>query len=215
MKKRRSSVRPLSVGFTLTELLVVIGILALLTAILLPVFASARRKAQQSACVSNLRQLHMAFSLYAQENDGLLPPYPSRPTALIGTAESCVEESARLLSVLGPYVHSAGVWRCPGDTSRPDPAEISCGLPVPDLTSYTYRGFHLIRQGIEPVRLDNDGLRFSSSAHTLLEDSYSCPGDASYARYNHGGRWNIIFLDGHARSFGLDCTNAEYITETP
>ncbi|MHB9037155.1 MAG: type II secretion system protein [Armatimonadota bacterium] len=60
-------------GFTLIELLVVIAIIAILAAILFPVFASAKDKAKQSACLSNLRQLATAFNLYLQDNSDTWP----------------------------------------------------------------------------------------------------------------------------------------------
>jgi prepilin-type N-terminal cleavage/methylation domain-containing protein len=59
-------------GFTLIELLVVIAIIAILAAILFPVFAQAREKARQTKCASNLKQVGMAFSMYAQDYDGML-----------------------------------------------------------------------------------------------------------------------------------------------
>ena len=60
-------------GFTLIELLVVIAIIAILAAILFPVFARAREKARQTACLSNLKQLGTAISMYASDNDGQMP----------------------------------------------------------------------------------------------------------------------------------------------
>ena len=60
-------------GFTLIELLVVIAIIAILAAILFPVFAKAREKARQTKCTSNLRQISMAALMYAQENNEMLP----------------------------------------------------------------------------------------------------------------------------------------------
>jgi len=57
-------------GFTLIELLVVIAIIAILAAILFPVFAKAREKAKQTKCINNLKQCGMAFSMYAQDYDG-------------------------------------------------------------------------------------------------------------------------------------------------
>ena len=66
-------------GFTLVELLVVIGIIALLISILLPTLRKARQSAVTAACLSNLRQIGMAFHLYANENKGWLPsPGPNR-----------------------------------------------------------------------------------------------------------------------------------------
>ena len=60
-------------GFTLIELLVVIAIIAIIAAILFPVFATAREKARQITCVSNVRQLGMALTMYAEDNDETFP----------------------------------------------------------------------------------------------------------------------------------------------
>ena len=60
-------------GFTLVELLVVMAVIALLAAMLFPVFASARGAARKSVCLSNLRQLGMAVSLYSQDYDDFYP----------------------------------------------------------------------------------------------------------------------------------------------
>ena len=65
--------RPRAGGFTLIELLIVIAIIAILAAILFPVFAQAREKARQTSCVSNLRQLGMAMMMYVQDNDDTYP----------------------------------------------------------------------------------------------------------------------------------------------
>ncbi|MGC8834574.1 MAG: type II secretion system protein, partial [Armatimonadota bacterium] len=62
-------------AFTLIELLVVIAIIAILAAILFPVFAKAREKARQSACLNNQKQISRAMSLYLQDNDELFPGY--------------------------------------------------------------------------------------------------------------------------------------------
>ena len=63
-----------STGFTLIELLVVIAIIAVLAAILFPVFAQAREKARQTSCMNNQRQIATAFVIYAQDNDEMFPP---------------------------------------------------------------------------------------------------------------------------------------------
>src|SRR5207237_5816573 len=64
---------PTTRAFTLIELLVVIAIIAVMAAILFPVFAQAREKARQAACMSNLRQVGTAFAMYVQDYDERLP----------------------------------------------------------------------------------------------------------------------------------------------
>jgi len=61
-------------GFTLIELLVVIAIIAILAALLLPALSKAREKARQASCMSNLKQLYLSFSMYANDSEGYLPP---------------------------------------------------------------------------------------------------------------------------------------------
>jgi prepilin-type N-terminal cleavage/methylation domain-containing protein len=73
------------VGFTLIELLVVIAIIAILAAILFPVFAKAREKARQISCASNEKQLGLAFLQYEQDNDEMEPGIPNNyPQAALG-----------------------------------------------------------------------------------------------------------------------------------
>src|SRR5439155_6136690 len=68
-----------SAGFTLVELLVVIGIIAVLISILLPALNKARKSARTTVCLSNVRQLTLSFTLYIQENKGKYSPYFTTP----------------------------------------------------------------------------------------------------------------------------------------
>jgi prepilin-type N-terminal cleavage/methylation domain-containing protein len=97
-------------GFTLIELLVIIAIIAILAAILLPVFAAAREKARLTACTSNLRQLGMATRLYAQDNDEQL-----------FIAPTLYNPHIRLTRALLPYIKSEGVFYCLSASSSVEP----------------------------------------------------------------------------------------------
>ena len=85
-------------AFTLIELLVAIAIIAILAAILFPVFAQARESARKTSCAANLYQLGVALQIYARDHDGRLPPrhHDLKPLAV-------------------PYLNSVTLFRCPSD----------------------------------------------------------------------------------------------------
>lgn len=93
-------------GFTLIELLVVIAIVAILASILFPVFARAREKARQTACLSNLKQLGIAAMEYAQDYDECLLP------CCTGTSNNT---GLTYRQILQPYLKNAQVLCCPSD----------------------------------------------------------------------------------------------------
>src|SRR5688572_8951045 len=96
-------------GFTLIELLVVIAIIAILAAILFPVFAQAREKARQSSCLSNFRQLGLGMMMYAQDYD------ESLPIAYWGPDWCGATSSWR--QTLIPYTKNTGIYVCPSATA--------------------------------------------------------------------------------------------------
>ena len=124
LKKNRAA-------FTLIELLVVIAIIAILAAILFPVFAKAREKAKQTTCLSNMKQLGVAMYMYIGDFDNRFPAWSSYPS---GSPYICAEDYAATLEGggginlnlpayakatisqhLDPYVKSRDVWQCPSD----------------------------------------------------------------------------------------------------
>jgi prepilin-type processing-associated H-X9-DG protein len=94
----------------LIELLVVIAIIAILAAILFPVFAKAREKARQANCQSNLKQMGLAFTQYVQDYDECYPSI-APVSNTIGTGWA---------GLIYPYVKATGVFACPDDTTLPD-----------------------------------------------------------------------------------------------
>ncbi len=93
-------------GFTLIELLVVIAIIAILAAILFPVFARAREKARQSTCLSNCKQIAMGLTMYAQDYDEIIPHYAIEDPAAPGLY-------IYWPTLIYPYTKNMGVTVCP------------------------------------------------------------------------------------------------------
>jgi prepilin-type N-terminal cleavage/methylation domain-containing protein/prepilin-type processing-associated H-X9-DG protein len=100
-------------GFTLIELLVVIAIIAILAAILFPVFAKAREKARQTSCLSNIRQMATACMMYAQDYDEILPRY--RQAADVRGAPSC---TIMWYHQIMPYMENDQIMQCPSGGTR-------------------------------------------------------------------------------------------------
>ncbi|MFW6156487.1 MAG: DUF1559 domain-containing protein [Armatimonadota bacterium] len=102
------------VGFTLIELLVVIAIIAILAAILFPVFARAREKARQASCLSNVKQLSLGFLMYAQDYDETLPPsHVTINEAPVVHPNGDESERTHWASLIFPYVNNIDVYNCP------------------------------------------------------------------------------------------------------
>lgn len=131
-QNRRGAVTPHKTGFTLIELLVVIAIIAVLAAILFPVFAQAREKARQTACLSNLRQIGTAARMYMEDYDGQMfhhhegwvlddgtqvESLPSSPDGCIGGGFGNSQAEKPWVIFFQPYMKNRQLAFCPSDPS--------------------------------------------------------------------------------------------------
>lgn len=221
---RRSALplRPLirsAAGFTLIELLVVIAIIAILAAILFPVFAAAREKARQTACISNMRQHGLSFAMYAQDYDGLYPyavDPADRDTPQIWNGfpdfKAQIPALPWLHEALQPYVKSKELFHCPDD--RGIVIEDFTGLELDCLpTCFNKRGTsYLYRTEIAVKHYGDSSFQNPAMINVYMDGSGiwhgSGPDDRSIGLINWyktnpalaERRFNTLHGDGHVKS---------------
>lgn len=205
-------------GFTLIELLIVLAILAVIAAILFPVFAHVRERARQTTCAGNLRQIGMATMQYAGDSDGLLFNTLSHAddSGRITHWSFCSEQALGTPDVridascgpLAPFLKSAGVWHCPS-ASGLKAADHCTAVPPAYGLNIAYTRSEISRG--RPVSL----AQVTAPSETILAaDSASAPsGSLSWTKYiqlpsdhgasvhgRHSGRANVLWLDGHVNA---------------
>jgi prepilin-type N-terminal cleavage/methylation domain-containing protein/prepilin-type processing-associated H-X9-DG protein len=158
-------------GFTLIELLVVIAIIAILAAILFPVFAQARDKARQANCISAFKQINLALIMYAQDYDETIPRI--RFWEFKGFCDPKAQ-SLTWKGALTPYVKSYDFWRCPSNPQNNEPSEdIDKNIKV----SYACNGviFHGHRNTDKTVPRTLASFAEPATTMLLLESTSWCP----------------------------------------
>lgn len=193
-------------GFTLVELLVVIGIIAALVALLLPALGSARNSANRVACASNLRQCYLYGAIYAQDNKGALPSLRldyANNQQYTGSVDVIFENRTRGLGLITPVEKlPLGIFACPVDEHVVE--SLKAPGPIDNVkndTSYIwYGGFWKDEPG-SPQRVLMGSRRKLSDKPSLAPLAWERMGYIElYSGGNtsfHRGYFNVLCMDGH------------------
>jgi prepilin-type N-terminal cleavage/methylation domain-containing protein/prepilin-type processing-associated H-X9-DG protein len=197
-------------GFTLIELLVVIAIIAILAAILFPVFAKAREAARATTCKSNLKQIGLAMNMYKQDYDETLPfSVNGQPKMVNGQVNfGWLAADSYWAWFYLPYTKNQNLWYCPSakdanckyssyglsgflDGSFTTPGISDAAIVEPASTIFAHDSYE--------SRLDDNG-------DTLCADNGQTIALTQWPTqwgeyYRHSDSCNVLFCDGHVKAF--------------
>ncbi|MFP3904270.1 MAG: DUF1559 domain-containing protein [Armatimonadota bacterium] len=189
-------------GFTLIELLVVIAIIAILAAILFPVFARAREKARQTSCLSNVKQICLSAQMYAQDYDEKYPvfniggTYPYSNGTWIGAWYKLLE----------PYLKNEQILACPSYSHRRAP-----GAADDDTSGYGWnRHIHTDHCAMADFEYPAETVMLGDAAGASNYRIYSrayyddCSSSSTYLDPRHNEGANIGLCDGHAKWYKIN-----------
>jgi prepilin-type N-terminal cleavage/methylation domain-containing protein len=186
-------------GFTLIELLVVIAIIALLAAILFPVFARARENARKSGCQNNMKQIGIGILQYVQDYDETMPQQPNNDNETVGTPPG-TGGRVSIADRVQPYLKSHQVWTCPSTSGA-------------NIYSYHYSGCMNgvasadIVKPAETHLLRDPGNNFRAAGIYLRPVQACAAGDITGERSGlqgsklHFEGHNHLFVDGHVKYY--------------
>jgi len=201
-------------GFTLIELLVVIAIIAILAAILFPVFAQAREKARATVCLSNTKQLALGFQMYADDYDELFPASVAPDSTEFGNGVSGAwnHQNGSIMLQLDPYIKSEKIFTCPSATKW------AIGSYAGDNT-WKYKTY-MFNGGVFQLNAGTQSIGAISRPSDLIlniETGSQDPWNRMFPFFHSMGHWwaapsyiknmhndgfNAAFADGHAKRFG-------------
>ena len=208
-------------GFTLIELLVVIAIIAILAAILFPVFARAREKARQTSCLSNLKQLGLAVMMYAQDYDEMMPigDYFSSDWSQEYGWDYFINWNTGAYTVgsVGAYTKSGQLNVCPSlrdaqSWGRPNSGYgLNATYVCPPAGEYWPGGAYKFPAALAQISVPAQTALLADSAYmsggTVYQNNFlRAPSDPNYGwigpntHFRHNGVANVVYCDGHAKA---------------
>lgn len=207
-------------GFTLIELLVVIAIIAILAAILFPVFARAKAAAKQTACISNLKQIGSAVTIYMGDWDDVFPyavdPVDKyRPEIWAGEPDfmARIPDMPLLSEALQPYLENYGVFHCPSDDGT-DVVDDQPWVPFKSAPSLfaTYGSSYFFRTEIAFKYFSQTRFQLPADINVLFDAAGHWHGSGGRVLQNdqnlgnklRGFRYNTLYGDMHVKSVTFD-----------
>jgi prepilin-type N-terminal cleavage/methylation domain-containing protein/prepilin-type processing-associated H-X9-DG protein len=195
-------------GFTLIELLVVIAIIAILAAILFPVFARARENARRSSCQSNLKQIGLGIMQYTQDYDEQM--MPAEPAIPLGSSNNTAWPI-----LVQPYIKSTQLFKCPSNQNSGNIRFTNETIPRSYQINAGDEGSATNGPGgPRPVRHQNSvGISALDSPSTtilvveqksgnnsMMQNSNDLGNNAGYGLLGHLGTSNFLYADGHVKA---------------
>ncbi|MCC7101535.1 MAG: prepilin-type N-terminal cleavage/methylation domain-containing protein [Fimbriimonadaceae bacterium] len=222
-------------AFTLIELLVVIAIIAILAALLFPVFARAKASAKQTQCISNLRQIGAATAMYMADNDDQFPQAVDasdkfRPDiwSQYPDFQARIPDMPLMPEALNSYLKSKDVWRCPSDNGT-EVLDNHPFSPEDFRTSRmwdTYGSSYFFRTEIAFKYFSSTSFRLPADVNVMFDGAGHWHGAAPKITRNEVTnnpqgvfdklakfRYNCLFGDFHAKSLNYDQLQKAWDTE--
>lgn len=192
-------------GFTLIELLVVIAIIAILAAILFPVFARAREKARQTSCLSNMKEIGLAMAMYVQDYDETMPRrflYCANDTQLFWWHDMVQPYVKNWQIMLCPSVDPLGTYTYRRPPGLPNPLEYTYSVNAQSEWGAGGPGVNSLTR-LAAIKLPAECIHVAESrdielSHNTETDCYDA--DNGNVLKPHSEMANWLFVDGHAKA---------------